>query len=747
VKEHWATSVADADKMQIKGIILPFLLSGPPPKLRAQLAQSLTLIAQHDFPQFWPNLVSELVARANTQDPNVLIAVLRTSHSVFRRFRNVSMSTDVLRELKFILEQFQAPLLAIYVQTWTAITTVGADGARMLLLLEVANLCTKLFYDLTFVDLPEFFEDHMKEWMTGFLHSIQFTSKLPALNGPDHDTPGTAQKLQKNVCMALTLFSTKYDEEFSQYLQGFVHGVWQLLTEALSTNHAKYEAIVAHGVAFLTAVANGAHHALFADGAILKSICEKIVIPCMMMRDEDAELFEDDPLEYVRQDIEGSDLDTRRRSAKELVKGLRKNYEKPATEIFGQYIQILLQQSVANPKTNWKAKDVAVFLLTAVAVSTYRVATGANSVNEMVPLMPFFQSSIMPDLQVSGVHPILQADALKFVITFRSQIPPTEYGKLIPAIVGMLKSRVWVVHTYAAHAIDHMLTIKDVPAGGGPPVYRITKESLEPMLRELLGSLFGVFHTNGGKPNSYVMRAIMRVLSKAKEKIAPYVTLVLEQLSILLRSVIANPQSPVANHYLFESIGALIGCAAAAGGSQAVSSLQGSLLPMFQSILGADLVEFTGYAFQLLGQLLREHQEVPDVYWNLFQSLMDPALWNRPGNVPALVKLLSQYMLKGGAKIAANEQWMGMFLGVWQHLNSSAKYDGETFELLTAYVEAMPLTSLDKYVPRLLQLIFVRLSTPKGKTPRYVSGFVTWLLAFAARHGMLGKDVCIIPYF
>jgi exportin-2 (importin alpha re-exporter) len=47
-------------------------------------------------------------------------------------------------------------------------------------------------------------------------------------------------------------------------------------------------------------------------------------------------------MEYVTQDIEGSDLDTRRRSAKELVKGLRKSYEKQVTQIFGNYIETLL---------------------------------------------------------------------------------------------------------------------------------------------------------------------------------------------------------------------------------------------------------------------------------------------------------------------------------------------------------------------------------------------------------------------
>jgi exportin-2 (importin alpha re-exporter) len=56
-------------------------------------------------------------------------------------------------------------------------------------------------------------------------------------------------------------------------------------------------------------------------------VCENVVIPNITLRDSDSELFEDNPQEYITRDIEGSDANTRRRSACELVKGLRKHYE------------------------------------------------------------------------------------------------------------------------------------------------------------------------------------------------------------------------------------------------------------------------------------------------------------------------------------------------------------------------------------------------------------------------------------
>ena len=58
-----------------------------------------------------------------------------------------------------------------------------------------------------------------------------------------------------------------------------------------------------------------------------KQVCEKIVIPNLQLREEDEEMFELDWVEYVRRDAEGSDSDTRRRAATDLVKALTEKFQ------------------------------------------------------------------------------------------------------------------------------------------------------------------------------------------------------------------------------------------------------------------------------------------------------------------------------------------------------------------------------------------------------------------------------------
>ena len=59
-----------------------------------------------------------------------------------------------------------------------------------------------------------------------------------------------------------------------------------------------------------------------------------------MLVASDEELFEDNPEEYIRRDIEGSDVDTRRKAACDLVKALGKTYEEQISSSFSAYVKV-----------------------------------------------------------------------------------------------------------------------------------------------------------------------------------------------------------------------------------------------------------------------------------------------------------------------------------------------------------------------------------------------------------------------
>ena len=66
------------------------------------------------------------------------------------------------------------------------------------------------------------------------------------------------------------------------------------------------------------------------------------------------------------------------------------------------------------------------------------------------------------------------------------------------------------------------------------------------------------------------------------------------------------------------------------------------------------LTEFIPYVFQILSLLLEmQSSTVPEKYMQLFPHLLLPSLWERPGNIPPLVRLLQAFIEKGANQIGS----------------------------------------------------------------------------------------------
>lgn len=120
---------------------------------------------------------------------------------------------------------------------------------------------------------------------------------------------------------------------------------------------------------------------------------EGVVVSNIALREHEVEQFEDDPLEYIRMDLAlsstGLDSGSRRLAAADVLRSLvGGGYEIDTTEIVGSFINTDLQAYRSNPAENWKAKDSAVFMMTAVASkgSTTKVRSWLQKMYSM--LMP-----------------------------------------------------------------------------------------------------------------------------------------------------------------------------------------------------------------------------------------------------------------------------------------------------------------------------------------------------------------------
>uniref|UniRef100_A0A8C8LWG6 Exportin-2 n=1 Tax=Oncorhynchus tshawytscha TaxID=74940 RepID=A0A8C8LWG6_ONCTS len=644
IKRNWRiiedepNKISDPDRTTIKANIVHLMLSSPE-QIQKQLSDAISIIGREDFPMKWPDLLTEMVTRFQSGDFHIINGVLRTAHSLFKRYRHEFKSNELWLEIKLVLDTFASPLTELFKAT--------------------IELCQTHATDINALKI---------------LFSFLRTTWRPGLN--------------------------------------FHFNAIQFLASVCERPHYKH---------------------LFEDQNTLTSICEKVIVPNMEFRSADEEAFEDNSEEYIRRDLEGSDIDTRRRAACDLVRGLCKFFEGPVTAIFSGYVNSMLGEYAKNPVVNWKHKDAAIYLVTSLASKAQTAKHGITQANELVNLTEFFVNHILTDLNSQNVNefPVLKADAIKYVMIFRSQLPKEQLLQAVPLLVAHLQAESTVEHTYAAHALERLFTMR-----GPNNSTLITPTEMAPFTEQLLNNLFKALALPGSSENEYIMKAIMRSFSLLQETIVPYIPTLIGQLTHKLLLVSKNPSKPHFNHYLFESLCLSIRITCKANPTT-VGSFEEALFPVFTEILQNDVQEFVPYVFQVMSLLLEIHtSSIPNSYMALFPHLLQPVLWERTGNIPPLVRLLQAYLEKGAATIASSaaDKIPGL-LGVFQKLIASKANDHQGFYLMNSIIEHMPTESIVQYRKQIFILLFQRLQS--SKTTKFIKSFMVFINLYGVKYGAI----------
>ncbi|ORX69547.1 Cse1-domain-containing protein [Linderina pennispora] len=742
VKRRWPQDedtedlLALEDRQAVKKEIVGLMISVPK-KLQLQIGEAVSVIADNDFPEQWPDLIQELVTKLSPTDFHVNNGILQTAHTVFKGWRSAFRSDRLYTKINYVLGQFTDAYMQVVVATDRLIDEHANDKQALKILLHSLMLLCQIFYDLNCQDLPPFFEDNMDAFMATF-HKYLVYSNANA-ESDDDDVAGDLEEVKASICEIIELYAQRYEDVFKQLPQ-FVETVWNMLTTVSSAH--KYDSMVSRGMAFLrTVVRNPRQRQLFSSSESLKLICERIIIPNTVLPEDDEELFEDDPMQFIRRDIEGNEAGSRREAAGDLVRGLLDQFSSETTQVMSMYIQKGLEQYAVNPVENWRDKDVALFMVTSVAVVASVNSLGATKINELVNITDFFTSQIVPHLQdVSSDQsaPILKVDAIKYVHTFRSQLPREFLVQALPWLTSHLAHPNPVVSTYAAITIERLLMLKKE----GKLVFG--PGDIQPLAEGMLVHIFGLLDRAGSPEklaeNDYLMKAAMRVILASRTNITPLAPAALGKLAQIVAEVSKNPSNPRFSHFMFEAIGSLARFTCAAEPS-AIGQFESTLFPIFQTILQQDIAEFMPYVFQILAQLLSVHQasgKLPDAYMGLLPMLLVPDLWDSQGNVPALVRLLQSYLQIGAAQLAQQNQ-LAPILGVFQKLIASKTNDHLGFNLLLAITQFTPTESFKQYLRPVLTLCLTRLQS--SRTGKFTRNYVHYLGSLMCKDPQSGAGV------
>ena len=134
-------------------------------------------------------------------------------------------------------------------------------------------------------------------------------------------------------------------------------------------------------------------------------------------------------------------------------------------------------------------------------------------------------------------------------------------------LISYLAPSAFVVYTYAAVTLERLLLLKREEG------MVFTKTDLAPLLQNMLAALFSLIERDTSPEklaeNAFLMRCIfaermslilglMRVMTVSRDTLEPFLQVSTQHLLGILGEISKNPSNPRFNHYLFESLAALI---------------------------------------------------------------------------------------------------------------------------------------------------------------------------------------------
>jgi exportin-2 (importin alpha re-exporter) len=725
VKNSWNPNqaehlVQDQEKETLRNAIFGVMTSSQN-AIQRNLAEAIAIMADVDFPSSWPNIVNEivtaLVASTASNDLKVVEAVMSTAHSVFVRYRKMSeLTTALSHELLPLNKMFTLPLLQAMQLLLRCISTPAADAEAAC---RALHLSVEVLYDTIFLDMGDEHVANLSAFMTVLYESLVCQNPVLAVE----TEVGPLAQLQSAALSTITLFLQKYDEEFEPFAATFLQAILAILSDARSMTTGMDDFVVS-AFEFLSVGCRGSTRGLL-DPTRLQTICVSVVMPNLQLRNADLELYEDDPDLFLQREIEGSDLDTRRRSGCELIRALMAAFPQVVGPIFTNHVNALLAQSASG---DWKAKDTAIFLVAALALegsvaSSHRGAK--QQLSALVPLVSFTESTVMPELSSAvapGSHEIVKMSAMRFVSTFRAHLPPA----MLPAILQCLG--IWVtqpaipIHSIAAHTLERIVTHTE------NSIPLVSATAFQPVSAGILAALCQHIQSSK-KPNPHTARCLMRIASIRSESITPYVGEVVVSVNTALTEAAKNPSNPVFSHCLFEILSQCI-----VVGTAAIAAIEQTVWNVLIYVLREDVAEYVPYALQILAQLLDAKQPGPleANYQILIGPLLMPAMYAQKGTIPAVIRLLTAVIRRDAGFIHASH-YTEKALGVFKQLVQLKQFDHEGLNILTTMVLHYPVEVIEPYMGTVYQVLFHRLQA--AKTPKYIRCLILFFSVLTVVHG------------
>lgn len=164
------------------------------------------------------------------------------------------------------------------------------------------------------------------------------------------------------------IYQFKFNEYFQKYSAFFFDRIWGMVCnqQVQATKHN--EKLVQAVIRYLSEMSSYPDLADFFKTNML-AIFSLIVVPNISITEEDEEEYAMEPETYIRNDLEESDAETRRRQCMKFVQSLSRKFPNEVNSIIGDFVNNLLGDYQANRNKEWSKKATGLNLIITASIA------------------------------------------------------------------------------------------------------------------------------------------------------------------------------------------------------------------------------------------------------------------------------------------------------------------------------------------------------------------------------------------
>jgi len=643
----------------------------------------------------WPKLMDFIGDILNKHDSSKSRHIYNLITKIIKRYHIESKSDSLFREIIYTMDKICKPMTddAINIIKYFNTYNNGNDDL-MLQCLQMMNKIMSIFYSLNYQDFPEFFEDHLTEWITILNDTLLLPNKTGEINNNNINPSlhGLILKVKAKTLKNINLYYSNYYEDIEKYAQDLCGSVWTLMCKSkiISDNYSKLMKELLDF--FKSGFQMGKINNLKIEQ--LNQIFEYIILPNLSISSKEREDFLENPVEFLKIEFEEYDMSSNKYFSINLLQIINNNFPDVNKMIISPKIIQLLNEYNSDKSKNWNQKLLAINLLFASCIKTFAQRFGVTELNPQSSyndIDGLINEIFIKEFQDYKSPIIIQVYSLKFLSTFRLQITDkNKLGQIILMLIDILNKCGEVTQNACLLCLDLIINMKDLQTRKSSTIEIINNDNI---FNNLISSLLTFISKN---TNIFAMRCFFRTLKLTQDqKLQSLAESINTSMDAILKLIIKNPQSDEFNFYFFETC-ALIMKKFEIKNINNTTDL--SLIKSFQNILQNDLnlilqnniTDILGYSFQLFAFYLFLTNDNNEFYQNILNNILtNDKMWdiNMKYLYPPSIDYIKVILLTN-KQFCENQQVIQLLFKICQTLieNKSFNYAFQLIEYLINFV-------------------------------------------------------------